>query len=318
MNPLECGRCGASNHPYTKFCASCGTLIQPPSNQNPSATVLASKSTTQPSWLSNIDSKAMSILNKQYSTISTQTYGIYYTSSKGLENKLEKDDKGLKLDREFLERRPALTAISAGRGYWRQQMDHICAHLKAFAHNNAEFRALAAEPKLGKINTAKVDIDSSWFTITATFPIRNNTSKDGFNSSSIIEQALKGGGNTSKIDYDYINSRIAGRESSLSDTESASENESYRSEESKKPRKKKAEKYEDRLSGEDRQLIKEIGKNGRGRAKEVEYLLKEGANPNATTKDGLSMLHLAIRNRHIDAIPALIKQGADIKSKIPP
>ena len=318
MNPLECGRCGASNHPYTKFCSTCGTLIQPPSNQNPSATVLASTNNTQPSWLSNIDSKAMSILNKQYNTTSTQTYGIYYTSSKGLENKLEKEEKGLKLDREFLERRPALTAISAGRGYWRQQMDHICAHLKAFAHNNAEFRALAAEPRLGKINTAKVDIDSSWFTITATFPIRNNNTKDGFNSSYIVEQALKYGNTSSKIDYDYINSKIAGRESSLSDSESASENDSYRSQESNKPRKKRVEKYEDRLSGEDRQLIKELGKNGRGRPREVEYLLKEGANPNAKTKDGLSMLHLAIRNRHIDAIAPLIKQGADIKFKIPP
>jgi hypothetical protein len=30
-------------------------------------------------------------------------------------------------------------------------MDHICAHLKAFAQNNAEFRAFIGEPKLGKV-----------------------------------------------------------------------------------------------------------------------------------------------------------------------
>jgi hypothetical protein len=30
-------------------------------------------------------------------------------------------------------------------------MDHICAHLKTFAQNNAEFRAFIAEPRLGKV-----------------------------------------------------------------------------------------------------------------------------------------------------------------------
>jgi hypothetical protein len=103
----------------------------------------------QPTWLTNLDAKTAQLLNKQYSTASTQTYGIYYTSSKGLENKSEKDAKTI--DKEFLERRPVLTAVSAGKGYWRQQMDHICAHLKAFAQNNSEFRVLVSEPKLGKV-----------------------------------------------------------------------------------------------------------------------------------------------------------------------
>lgn len=64
--------------------------------------------------------------------------------------------------------------------------------------------------------------------------------------------------------------------------------------------------------------MKELSKNGRGRGIEVEYLLKEGANPNAVTKDGVSMLHAAIRNRHYDCIPVLIKSHADIKAKVPP
>lgn len=36
-------------------------------------------------------------------------------------------------------------------GYWRKQMDHICMHLKAQAQNDAEFRALIAEPRMGKV-----------------------------------------------------------------------------------------------------------------------------------------------------------------------
>jgi hypothetical protein len=101
----------------------------------------------QSTWLSNIDSKAMNILNKHYETVSTQTYGLFYTSSKGIENKVSKERLGFTDNK-----RPALTAISAGKGYWRQQMDHICAHLKAFAQNNSEFRAVIAEPRLGKVN----------------------------------------------------------------------------------------------------------------------------------------------------------------------
>ena len=70
--------------------------------------------------------------------------------------------------------------------------------------------------------------------------------------------------------------------------------------------------------GEDRQLISELGKNGRGRPREVEYLIKEGANPNATTKEGLNMLHWAIHNKHFECVPLLLEKHADITARIPP
>ncbi len=31
-------------------------------------------------------------------------------------------------------------------------MEHICTHLRAHAQNNAEFRALIGEPRMGKVN----------------------------------------------------------------------------------------------------------------------------------------------------------------------
>jgi hypothetical protein len=107
--------------------------------------------TIQSGWMNQIDAKALQILNKQYSTASTQTYGLYYTSSKAIENSAEKVMKNESTDAK----RPPMTAVSAGRGYWRQQMDHICAHLKAFAQNTPEFRAVVGEPKLGKVNKRK-------------------------------------------------------------------------------------------------------------------------------------------------------------------
>ncbi len=66
--------------------------------------------------MSQIDAKTSQILNKQYSTIATQTYGLFYTSSKSLENKSEKEGKQLKQEKDFFEKKPVLTAVSAGRG----------------------------------------------------------------------------------------------------------------------------------------------------------------------------------------------------------
>ena len=36
-------------------------------------------------------------------------------------------------------------------GFWRKQIDHICQHLKAHAQNDAEFRALIGDPKMGRV-----------------------------------------------------------------------------------------------------------------------------------------------------------------------
>ena len=67
--------------------------------------------------------------------------GIYYPSAKEIDGIIAQN-KQLQADREFKERRPILTAVSPGKGYWRQQMDHICAHLKAYAVNRPDFRSL--------------------------------------------------------------------------------------------------------------------------------------------------------------------------------
>ncbi|XP_077462367.1 double zinc ribbon and ankyrin repeat-containing protein 1 isoform X2 [Stigmatopora argus] len=50
--------------------------------------------------------------------------------------------------------RPPLAAVSPGRGYWRQQVDHVCAHLRSFAQNDAPFRTLLGEPRLGRMISA--------------------------------------------------------------------------------------------------------------------------------------------------------------------
>ena len=196
-------------------------------------------------------------------------------------------------------------------------MDHVCAHLKAYAQNNSEFRVAIGEPRLGKISTAKVDIDSSWCTVTCTFPIRNLTTKDSFNSSAIVDRALSNKtSHFNHTDYEHMSNAIAGRDSSLSDDSISETEESFRSADKQKKVKKRPQ-VEDKLTGEDRQLVKELSKQGRGRPKEVRNLLNEGANAKAVTKDGLTMLHLAVKNKHFECVPILAEANADIDAQLP-
>lgn len=46
-------------------------------------------------------------------------------------------------------------------GYWRKQLDHISAHLRSYAQNNPDFRALIAEPRMGKVGKMKLPLRAS-------------------------------------------------------------------------------------------------------------------------------------------------------------
>ena len=71
----------------------------------------------------------------------TQTYGIYYPSIKDLEYVKIQNQKLLD-EKEIQEHRPLLKSISPGKGYWRQQLDHVYAHLRNYAANQPDFQLL--------------------------------------------------------------------------------------------------------------------------------------------------------------------------------
>ena len=58
---------------------------------------------------------------------------------------------------------------SPGRGFWRKQMDHVCAHLRHYAARDADFRCAAAQPRLGKILQTHLSEFRDTFSITLTF-----------------------------------------------------------------------------------------------------------------------------------------------------
>ncbi|XP_061846030.1 double zinc ribbon and ankyrin repeat-containing protein 1 [Colius striatus] len=308
---FTCFKCGTSNHPYARFCGSCGIYIEPKSqmaSQNDvlmntgnslefsEAKQLQAQVACQLLPISLCKSKAEL---KETEDKGTQTIGLFYPSSKLLEKKkLELVSQREKLEK-MSDHKPLLTAISPGKGYWRKQLDHVCAHLRSYSQNNLEFRALIGEPRMGKINSATIHEDDYEVTITLNYALAINKDIHSnkpvkFNNhylNAVTEvQDGQGGSQTGKDDDNLFHSR-----GKIKRTKSRT----------------LAEK-EDKLFPESRQLLDELGPNGKGRITLIEHLLSEGADPNCINDENQPALTVAVLNKHVDAIAVLVQKGANI------
>uniref|UniRef100_A0A8C2SUN2 Double zinc ribbon and ankyrin repeat-containing protein 1 n=1 Tax=Coturnix japonica TaxID=93934 RepID=A0A8C2SUN2_COTJA len=249
---FTCSKCGTKTRPYARFCGSCGVLFLP---LHPLQTKsLQAQVVWQPLPISLSESRAKL---KETEDKGTQTVGLFYPSSK----LLEKKELELVLHKEKLQKmsdhKPLLTAISPGKGYWRKQLDHVCAHLRSYAQNNLEFRALVGEPQMGKVG-----VISSY----------GASCKDhsGLHFPTFTQAQI------SHL-YFYVK-----REFSVFP------------------------------QPESRQLLDELGPNGKGRITLIEQLLSEGADPNCISDEARPALTVAVLNRHAEAISLLVQKGADI------
>eukprot|EP00057_Strongylocentrotus_purpuratus_P028225 XP_011682699.1 PREDICTED: double zinc ribbon and ankyrin repeat-containing protein 1 [Strongylocentrotus purpuratus] len=199
---MTCSRCKAANQAYSSFCHSCGVLIEPPVRNDPrnNGITVGGKHTSQvvdqkgdSSWV------PMTVPRKEPPkvSVSTMTAGIFYPSNKGLIKKeLEQQEAKVKQD-AMSDRKVTLTAVSPGKGYWRQQMDHVCGHLKAHAQNNTDFRNMIGEPRMGKLVTAAVHEDGYELSLMVCFALRG--SKDamtgkplGITKSTLLSDVTEG------------------------------------------------------------------------------------------------------------------------------
>ncbi|NXK12851.1 DZAN1 protein, partial [Herpetotheres cachinnans] len=316
---FTCFKCGTSNHPYARFCGSCGVYIEPPSRVGSQKGSLmdavdtlgfseAKRFQAQVAWQPLPFSLPKSRAElKEREDKGTQTIGLFYPSSKLLEKKeLELISQKEKLEK-MSDRKPLLTAISPGKGYWRKQLDHVCAHLRSYAQNNLEFRALIGEPRMGKINSATICEDDYEVTITLNYALAIN--KDIHNNKPVkfsnhylntVKEVRDGqdGSQTSfgKEGYDLFHLR-----GKIKRTKSTTLTEK-----------------EDKLSPESRQLLDELGPNGKGRITLVERLLSEGADPNCISSEDRPALTVAVLNKHAEAISLLVQKGASIDQQSGP
>ncbi|XP_063008580.1 double zinc ribbon and ankyrin repeat-containing protein 1 [Melospiza melodia melodia] len=314
---FACSKCGTSNQPYARFCVSCGVYIEPPSRQSspgtpmdrgdPLASSQAKLLQAQVAWQTCPVSlpKSRAELTEREDK-GTQTIGLFYPSSKLLEKKeLELISQKEKVEK-MSDHKPLLTAISPGKGYWRKQLDHVCAHLRSYAQNNPEFRTLIGEPQMGKINYATISEDDYEVTITLNFAAVNKNIHPN--------RAVK-------LSNDYLS---AGTE--VTDGQDGSQTNFGRDDPNLfhsrgKIRRTKSRTLmgkESRLSPESRLLLDELGQTGKGRISFIEQLLSDGADPNSLSQEERPALTVAVLNKHTGAISPLVQKGADIDQQSGP
>ncbi|XP_055879639.1 double zinc ribbon and ankyrin repeat-containing protein 1-like isoform X2 [Biomphalaria glabrata] len=244
---------------------------------------------------------------KSTQTVSTQTVGLFYPSQRQIDKNKEQEEEKIAMEKQMRDRKPLLTAVSPGKGYWRKQIEHICQHLKAHTQNDAEFRALIGEPKMGKLLTSAVQEDGYELSLTLTFALRGT--KDPFIGKQLGVSRSEG----------YLSSHTQLDEQMYSeDTESEEEIETSRSTVTKKVRKPKPKKKQvPKLSPLNAKLFKLLGPNSEATVSDIQQLLDEGADVNCLNKNDLPPLHVAVRNKHTDAIDVLVHGGAQINAKGP-
>ncbi|KAM4831417.1 LOW QUALITY PROTEIN: double zinc ribbon and ankyrin repeat-containing protein 1 [Urocitellus parryii] len=305
-----CPKCGASNHLSARFCGSCGIYVKSMARfswDSSLATVAGEPhpfSEHRSAWqplnvpLPRSDPEAKKEMG-------TQTVGLFYPSGRLLAKKeLEMVSQQQRQEKRS-DHKPPLTAISPGRGYWRRQLDHISAHLRSYAQNNPEFRALIAEPRMGKLISATVHEDGCEVSIRLNYIQVSNKNLYFSKAVNFSDQFLSGvteGGNGL---YSSRTSLVSDYSQSILDT----------NEKIKRMRNlqiKKFHKKKEHLTPENRLLLAEVGPTGEGRISVLEQLLEEGADPNCCDNDGRPAIIVAVVNKHHEAIPVLAQRGADI------
>jgi hypothetical protein len=339
VGSIVCPTCSALNSPGLQYCSTCGMTLAA-SHAAPyrnGCNPLGQHSTLAVGQMTHgqfFNPLAAGTLTKPVMVDAvTQTVGLYYPSQREISRK--EQEIADKATSDAAERKPLLSTISPGRGYWRKQMEHICGHLKAYAANSADFRAIVAEPRLGKLVSATVDEDNDEMSVTANFELHHVAAPRGhrhyqdgnYTDDSESTDGLRG------VSRKLLHTYSSGRRPNLArrtsrDSLESDDNISSRSKRSarkppiKRPAKSKVIKKQvtdvsSQLSAEEKKLIKEVGKNGDGRPAEIRQWIEDGASPNCVNKDGFPVLQVAVHNGHAHAVTALIKEGAEVSGKGP-
>ncbi|XP_071278815.1 double zinc ribbon and ankyrin repeat-containing protein 1 isoform X1 [Agelaius tricolor] len=313
---FTCSKCGTSNQPYARFCVCCGVYIEPPSRQSspgtpmdrgdPLASSQAKLLQAQVAWQTCPVSlpKSRAQLTEREDK-GTQTIGLFYPSSKLLEKKeLELISQKEKVEK-MSDHKPLLTAISPGKGYWRKQLDHVCAHLRSYAQNNLEFRTLIGEPQMGKINYATISEDDYEVTITLNFAA---VKKDIHPNRAVKFSNYLSAGTELTDGQDGSQTNFGRDDPNLFDSRGKI----------KRTKSKTLMGQESKLSPESRQMLDELGQTGKGRITFIEQLLSDGADPKSLSQEERPALTAAVLNKHTGAISPLVQKGADTEQQSGP
>ncbi|XP_056266863.1 double zinc ribbon and ankyrin repeat-containing protein 1 [Pseudoliparis swirei] len=291
---VVCWRCGANGPPDAFYCPTCGTFLEapPPPNITRPASAPMSTDATPPSGAAPSTKLAPPTAEQ-----STQTVGLYYPSA----TELQRQETQRKLQRskqqETRDYQPLLTAVSPGRGFWRKQLDHLCAHLRSYAQNNAPFRTLLGEPRLGRVRKTRL------FKVTMVSAV---VQEDCYEVS-VTVSFVSAGREEHQVDPTGDSGRPAGRTETLSSVTERSADSLLRS---GSPKLNPTPKPPVR----DVQLLKELGP-GLGEINVIQQLLDQGADPSCCSSTGQHALAVAVVSSHHDILPVLVQRGADVNQQ---
>ncbi|XP_053746435.1 double zinc ribbon and ankyrin repeat-containing protein 1 isoform X7 [Panthera pardus] len=307
-----CPKCGASNHPSARFCGSCGIYVKSLARLSMDNSLALAAGELRPfaeprsAWqFLNVP-----LLRPEAGTrkdVGTQTTGLFYPSGALLAKKELEMASQKQRQEKMSDHKPLLTAVSPGRGYWRKQLDHISAHLRSYAQNNPEFRALIAEPRMGKLISATVHEDGYEVSIQLNYIQVSNKnlylSKAVDFSSHFLSSVTEGGNGP----FGSRSSLVSNYSHSTSDTtENVKRTKNFKT---------KTFQEKEQLTPENRLLLKEVGPTGEGRVSVIEQLLDEGADPNCRDSEERPLITMAVVNKHHEAIPVLVQRGADTEQR---
>ncbi|XP_044909852.1 double zinc ribbon and ankyrin repeat-containing protein 1 isoform X3 [Felis catus] len=307
-----CPKCGASNHPSARFCGSCGIYVKSVARLSMDNSLALAAGELRPfaeprsAW----QSLNVPLLRPEAGTrkdVGTQTTGLFYPSGALLAKKELEMASQKQRQEKMSDHKPLLTAVSPGRGYWRKQLDHISAHLRSYAQNNPEFRALIAEPRMGKLISATVHEDGYEVSIQLNYIQVSNKnlylSKAVDFSSHFLSSVTEGGNGP----FGSRSSLVSNYSQSTSDTtENVKRTKNFKT---------KTFQEKEQLTPENRLLLKEVGPTGEGRVSVIEQLLDEGADPNCRDSEERPLITMAVVNKHHEAIPVLVQRGADTEQR---
>ncbi|XP_061573294.1 double zinc ribbon and ankyrin repeat-containing protein 1 [Cololabis saira] len=279
---VTCWCCGASGHPYALYCGSCGVFLKAPAP--PTASSAHHDATPSPT-----PAPSLRVTPPTTDTY-TQTIGLYYPSATELQKKEQQRELQASRQQALRDRRPPLTAISPGRGYWRKQLDHVCSHLRSYAQNHAPFRVLLGEPRLGRMVSAVVQEDQYEVSLTVSFVSATREQQVGAEGNSGGPGPAGGDQTLSSVMERSAERLGSGRGSGVKTVGPAVS---------------------------DTQLLKEVGPGG-GRVSAVQQLLDQGTDPSCCGSDGRHALAVAVVNGHHDVLPVLVQRGADVDQRSGP
>ena len=310
---INCIYCKSENPPKSEFCYNCGEKIKTPVRKTFQKTVRVDERTSTMELLNNLThdnstSDSTSPLRRLSKNVSVQV-GESFIETK------EKVSK------------TGPTKLSPGKGYWRQQIDHIAQHLKIYAQNNVEFRDAISNHVMSNLTKLqqKSSRDNTELTFIATFALKGKPTKHTMKNNNVTSgetliQALSLNMNDKKQNK-IAKSRPNSSKSRPSSARSVSSVKSTSRPNSARKKKKTFKKVENdklsskllKLSEENLMLLKIIKSSKNPNIDEFQDLLNsENTDPNTLDENDTPLLKLCVQSRRFDLLEPLLHSGAKI------